>query len=167
MPPPRRPGPDLEPLAAVSLLVARWIERTLGHHRPPLTVAQFLALRAVAREPLTAAELARRAGISGPAASQLVAGLEAAGWLARSPDPADRRRLGLSLTPAGASLLRAAQTSIARGLQTLVGGLPRHHLDHLASALPELERAIAGSPPPRRLPPPRPPAPEGRRGRSR
>jgi DNA-binding MarR family transcriptional regulator len=155
MPPPR-PAADLESLAAVSLLVARWVERVLGRHAPPITVAQFLALRAIDREALTAAELARRAGTSDPAVSQLVAGLESSGWVVRSTDPADRRRLGLALTSAGSGALEAASALVRDELSTLASELPHRDLDDLARLLPGLERVIAGSPPPRRPPPPHP-----------
>ena len=39
-----------EALVGVAPLVSRWIERLLSAHQPPLTVAQFLALRAIAAE---------------------------------------------------------------------------------------------------------------------
>jgi hypothetical protein len=48
----------------------------VARHDPPLTVAQYLAPREIARERVSASELARRTGVSGPAVSQLVAALE-------------------------------------------------------------------------------------------
>ena len=39
-----------EALVAVAPLAARWIERLLAAHEPPLSTPQYLALRAVARE---------------------------------------------------------------------------------------------------------------------
>jgi DNA-binding MarR family transcriptional regulator len=76
MPPPRRSKTEAaEALAAAAPLATRWIERLLAQHDPPLTVTQYLALRAIASERISATELARRAGVSGPAVSQLLAGL--------------------------------------------------------------------------------------------
>ena len=58
MPAPRRSSSDAaEALVAVAPLVSRWIERLLAGHQPPLTVAQFLALRAVAAEDVSGSEL--------------------------------------------------------------------------------------------------------------
>src|SRR5712691_10319653 len=102
MPGSRRGQTDAaEALVAVAPLATRWIERLLAAHDPPLTVPQYLALRAIAREEISGSELARRAGVSGPAVSQLLAGLADAGLLERSPLAADRRRLRLSLSAAG------------------------------------------------------------------
>ena len=77
-------------LAATSLLTARWVERLLASHDPPVTVAQYLALRAIAAEPLSAADLARRTGVSGPAVSQLVSAMESAGLVERGGRPHSR-----------------------------------------------------------------------------
>ena len=67
MPRPRRDQTDAaEALVAVAPLATRWIERLLAAHEPPLTVPQYLALRAIAHEDISGTELARRAGVSGP-----------------------------------------------------------------------------------------------------
>ena len=84
IPPPRRNKTEAaEALAAAAPLATRWIERLLAQHDPPLTVTQYLALRAIVRERISATELARRAGVSGPAVSQLLAGLADAGLIER------------------------------------------------------------------------------------
>src|SRR5919201_1323170 len=91
-----------EALAAAAPLATRWIERLLAHSKPPLTVTQYLALRAIAREGVSGTELARRAGVSGPAVSQLLAGLADAGLIERRVAGGARRRVSLALSPAGA-----------------------------------------------------------------
>src|SRR6202044_1582080 len=94
-PVPRRPKHDkhdehdaAHPAAAALLsaapLITRWTERLLVQNDPPLTVSQYLAMRAIKDGPLTASELARRTGVSGPAVSQLIAALTAAGWVQRT-----------------------------------------------------------------------------------
>ena len=70
-------------LGAVAPLAARWIDRLLAAHEPPLTTPQYLALRAIGREQVTVNEFARRAGVSGPAASQLLNALADGGLLNR------------------------------------------------------------------------------------
>ena len=100
--PAKRQTNAADALAAVSLLAARWIERLLAQHDPPLTVAQYLALRAIEREGVSGTELARRSGVSGPAVSQLLAGLADEGLVERQPVEGDRRRMALTpRTPAG------------------------------------------------------------------
>src|SRR3954469_13231140 len=108
MPPPgRKRDPDrqrtqaAEALAAAAPLATRWMERLLAQHDPPLTVPQYLALRAIAREGVSGTELARRSGVSPPAASQLIAALADTGLVERSPGEGDRRRVELALSRSG------------------------------------------------------------------
>ena len=95
-------------------LVSRWIRAPAGRARPPpLTVAQYLALQAIAEGEVVGAELARRAAVSPAAVSQLLATLEESGLLARGPSRgrpsppilgADRARAaGLTLGSSGRS----------------------------------------------------------------
>jgi DNA-binding MarR family transcriptional regulator len=155
LPPPRKPPAQAaEALIAVAPLASRWIDRLLSAHEPPLTLSQYLVLRAIDREPLTAAEIARREAISGPAVSQLLAGLSALGWLRREPDPADRRHHALSLAPAGAAVYASAHGLLRTRVGELLAELPRPEADALARLLPHVEATLAGVAPPRRPPPP-------------
>ncbi len=162
MSPRHKPADAAEALVAVAPLTTRWIERLLAHHDPPLTVPQFLALRAIAREDLSASELARRTGVSGPAVSQLLAALAQNGLLERRAAVGDRRRQTLSLTSAGARVVRSASVMLSDRLADLLAELPRPEVDALARALPSVEAELSGAAPPRRPPPPpprHPPAP--------
>ena len=157
MPPRRQPqtGATARSLAVVASLAGRWVERVLGAGEPALTVAQYLALRAISAGDVTGTELARRAAVSGPAASQLVGALADAGLVDRRADPLDRRRYGLRLTRAGVRTLRSAEARLSDELGTLLTDLPRPEIDALARVLPQLEAALAGTAPPRRPGPPR------------
>jgi DNA-binding MarR family transcriptional regulator len=160
MPGPRKSQTDAaEALIGIAPLVSRWIERLLAQHDPPLTVSQYLALRAIARERLTARELARRTGVSGPAVSQLLATLDASGMIDRVVDPEDRRHQTLALSATGSSVQRSAQARLRRSVADLIGGIPRPEADALVRLLPQVEAVLAGTPPPRRPhhPKPRPP----------
>jgi DNA-binding MarR family transcriptional regulator len=155
-------------VVAVAPLAARWIERLLGGHDPPLTPPQYLALRAISREPVSVSDLARRAAVSGPAATQLVNALAAAALIDRRPDEDDRRRQLLALSAEGERALASADALLAERLGALLEPLPPPEVDALARALPVLEAALAGTAPPRRPapPPPRhgpPPRPRGPR----
>ncbi|HVP02268.1 MAG TPA: MarR family transcriptional regulator [Solirubrobacteraceae bacterium] len=160
MPPPRRTQADAaEALLAVAPLATRWIERLLAQHAPPLNLPQYLALRAIEREGVSGTELARRTGVSGPAVSQLLAGLAEAGMVQRSPNPDDRRHQTLTLSRAGERVYRSAHTLLRQQVGALLADLPRPEADALARLLPRVEATLAGTPPPRRPPPPRPPPP--------
>jgi DNA-binding MarR family transcriptional regulator len=167
MPPKRRhPRDAADALVAVAPLVSRWIERLLAGHERPLTVAQFLALRAIAAEGISGSELAMRTGVSGPAVSQLLAGLAEAGLIERSELAEDRRRRTLALTKPGRETLASADAMLRERLSRLLAELPRPEADALAHALPHVEAALSGAPPPRRPPPPpRPPGPRHERSR--
>jgi DNA-binding MarR family transcriptional regulator len=142
----------------VAPLVSRWIERLLAQHEPPLTPAQYLALRAIAREGVGGSELARRTGVSGPAVSQLIAGLVESGLVSRSVDAEDRRRQQLELTDAGRSAFVSAEALLRERVGGLIAGLPKPEADALARLLPRVAAALSGEAPPRR------PGPRGRRG---
>src|SRR5947199_7319450 len=100
MPRPHHPNgrQAAEKLVRTAPLVSRWIERLLAAHDPPLTVAQYLALQAIADGEIVGAELARRAAVSPAAVSQLLAGLEEGALLTRARLEGDRRRQPLALT---------------------------------------------------------------------
>ena len=158
MPPVHRKAVDAaEALVAVAPLATRWIERLLVGHDPPLTVPQYLALRAIAHEGVSGSELARRTGVSGPAVSQLLAGLADAGLLERRTIADDRRRHALTLTASGTRAFHSAEKLLRERLATLLVDLPRPEVDALSRLLPRVEAALSGTAPPRRPPPPPPP----------
>jgi len=160
MRPPRRPHIEAAgALAAVAPLATRWIERLLAAHEPPLTIAQYLALRAIAGGQASSAALARGAGVSGPAVSQLVAGLADAGLIERRPAADDRRRQTLTLTAAGKRAYGSAEKLLQDRVASLLADLPGPEADALSHLLQRVEATLAGRPPPRRPPPPPPPRP--------
>ncbi len=164
MPPKRPPLADAaESLVAVAPLVSRWIERLLAAHDPPLTVAQLLALRAIATEGVSGSELALRTGVSGPAVSQLLGSLAHARLIERSEFAEDRRRQTLALSERGERALASAHRQLRDQLASLLADLPRPEADALARALPQVEAKLSGAPPPRRPRPSGPPAPPRRR----
>lgn len=154
---PDREAEAAKALVAVAPLTSRWIERLLAGHEPALTTPQYLAMRSIDREPVSVNELARRAGVSGPAASQLLNTLAGAGLLARRPADDDRRRQELALTADGRKALASAEALLAGRVASLIDQLPKPEIDALARALPEVEAALSGAAPPRRPPPPHPP----------
>jgi len=159
MPTPHRsPNEAADALIGVTPLISRWIERLLANHEPRLTLAQFLTLRAVAGGVDSSAQLARSAGVSGPAVSQLVSGLVDAGLLDRGGSTADRRRATLALTESGRIALHSATAILRDAVAAALSELPHPEIEALAQALPYVEAVLAGVTPPRRPAPPRPPA---------
>src|SRR5947199_8979512 len=157
MPRPHHPNgrQAAEKLVRTAPLVSRWIERVLAAHDPPLTVAQYLALQAIADGEVVGAELARRAAVSPAAMSQLLTALEDAGMLTRDRGEDDRRRQPLSLTEQGKWTLQSAQTALRERLAGLLVDMPRTETDALARLLQRLEASLSGTPPPPRPKPPK------------
>jgi DNA-binding MarR family transcriptional regulator len=157
MPPRPRTRNTADTLAAVAPLVTRWMERVLAGHDPPLTLGQYLGLRAIAAGTESAADLARAAGVSEAAVSQLMAAFERARTVERTAAGDDRRRRRPALTAEGERVLASAQTLVRLRLDPLFAALAPHEADALAAALGRLEPVRAGTAPPRRPRPPHPP----------
>jgi DNA-binding MarR family transcriptional regulator len=88
-------------------------------------VVQLGTLRAIAGGRELGADIARAAGITPAAVSQVVGALERDGLVARGDrDPRDRRRQSLALTSAGRVALASAERLVARRLAELSGEMP-------------------------------------------
>ncbi|MGE5675835.1 MAG: MarR family winged helix-turn-helix transcriptional regulator [Mycobacterium leprae] len=76
-----------------------------------LSVPQFRALAYLNRHPgASLTDVADHLGITRAAGSTLIDRLVQGGWVNRVPDPAERRRVILTLTAEGAGLLQQART---------------------------------------------------------
>jgi DNA-binding MarR family transcriptional regulator len=166
MPPRRDPGPARNAaatLARVAPLAGRWIERLLAAHEPPLTVAQFLALEAIAGGDVAGVDLARSASVTPAAVSQLVAALESTGYVERARSAEGRRRQPLVLTRVGRSVLDSARLLTTTRLAELFDEVPPPELDAIDRSLRYLDAVLTGAAPPRVRPPARPHPPHPRR----
>ena len=85
----------------------------MAHFRPmlrshDLTEQQWRVIRVLAHErEMDASELANRSLLLAPSLSRILAYLEDAGLVLRTPDPDDQRRSRLALTPAGRKKYKA------------------------------------------------------------
>ena len=127
------------------LVIARTARRLRQQAGEELSPSQATALATIDRHgPLTPSELAARERIQRPTATRLIARLEEAGLVDRTPDPLDRRSCVVSLTPAGGELLNRVRTRkdayLARRLRDLDAD-ERATLDRAAAIL---ERVLEG-----------------------
>lgn len=91
--------------------------------------------------PATPGALAKVEQISPQSMGATLAALEARGLIERRPDPADGRRVVLSVTEAGLELLRNKRGARTEQLaQALSAGFTAAELRQLAAAAPLLER---------------------------
>ena len=107
-----------------------------------VTHGQFRVLRTLggAEQPLRLSELAARLGIVPRSATSVVDDLEAAGLVARQPDPNDRRATLVTLTPAGTQILTTLRHNRREAMATQLTRLtPQEQstLIHLLTRLAE------------------------------
>jgi DNA-binding MarR family transcriptional regulator len=139
--------PDVEPDAAAQAAAdgLRHLLLTIEQVRPRYGALAgvggtgLMALgNLVAHGPMSAAELARRLGITRSSVTALVDRLEAAQLVARHPDTQDRRQLRLVVTERGEKAARNARTLTLDALQRV----PPERLVTVARALEELAAAL-------------------------
>ncbi len=120
------PDPPLARLLGLSLgaitrrLHERLIAAGFGDHR----MSYNAVMPHIPPAGITLAELARRAGITKQAMSELVQDLEAKGYVSRRPDPADKRLKIIEFTARGWQAVEAALAAFAdieRELQAVLG----------------------------------------------
>jgi DNA-binding MarR family transcriptional regulator len=101
----------------------------------------FSALAALsASGPLRPGDLAVREGVAAPTMTRIVAGLEEAGYVRRTPDPQDRRAVLVDLTDSGGALLVGERSTRSRELRRRVEALPESDRAALVAALQAIEQ---------------------------
>lgn len=88
--------------------------------------------------PLRVGEIARRVPCSQPTATTAVAGLLAAGFVDREPDPADGRATRVAATESGQAVLHSYTHSEAEALAALMSAIPPEDARLLVAAAPVL-----------------------------
>lgn len=117
---------------------ARWLERQSTADE--LSRTQLSVLGTVARlGPLGLGRLAEIEGVNPTMLSRIVAKLDDAGLLRRTPDPADRRAAHVEVTEHGHELHLRMRTERTRLLVDRLADLTPDHRSHLLAALPAIE----------------------------
>lgn len=114
------PSPDVLEVAAALTDGIGLLARRLRQVRPAddLSHPESVALSSLERSgPSTTADLARQENVRAQSMHATVAGLTRLGLVVRSPDPADGRRILVSMTAEGR--VRAQAKRVARGEQLL------------------------------------------------
>jgi DNA-binding MarR family transcriptional regulator len=108
-----------------------------------VTSGQVALLVSIREQPdIGVRELAARERISPAAMSGYVDRLERAGLVARTPNTADRRRHGLSLTRAGVRLLRSVRSRRTAWLAARLRRLAPEDQDAVAAAVEPMRRLL-------------------------
>jgi MarR family transcriptional regulator, 2-MHQ and catechol-resistance regulon repressor len=110
-----------------------------------VTVAQCLALQQLLAEPRDIASLAESSGVTSSATTRLVDGLEKSGWVGRSRAGDDRRRIEVSLTPAGRELAERLRAQTELTVSAVVARIPRAKRGQVLDSLRLVREALAQS----------------------
>ena len=127
-------------LPLLNRIVATEVRREAGEET---TMPQFRVLAHLVDSPLTLSALAKRRRVSLQSASELVQALVERGWIARAPDPSDRRQHLLRLTDHGRAHYERAQEMTIRQLAPLLAQLSADEMAAVRMALPALRRVLA------------------------
>jgi DNA-binding MarR family transcriptional regulator len=124
----------------VLLRLARELRREI--HTLGVTSGQVTLLVQIKRNPgITASELAERERISAPGMSGHISRLETATLIERTR-ATDRRRIGLTLTPAGEQVLEDVRRKRTAWLSEHLKGLSPEERETIEAALPALEKLL-------------------------
>lgn len=142
------------PTLPTLLYVIKQVELAIRSHldemlRPAgLTATQYTALTVLERHPdLTSAQLARNSFVTSQSMADMVTALEVQKLIKRQRDPADRRRLVLSLTAAGRRVLTRYRPKVAALEQQMLSGLSARQAAELRRSLLACHSALADEPP--------------------
>jgi DNA-binding MarR family transcriptional regulator len=110
-------------------------------------VEMLLALRRAPGGQRSAGELLREARVTSGAITNRISRLESHGWVRRDVDPADRRQVLVTLTPAGQA--RADEVIAAKNSaeQRFYGRMPRKTLERLGNDLRTLLATVEADDP--------------------
>ena len=131
-----------EVLAVLPLLnriVGAEVRREAGEDT---TIGQFRVLAHLSEGPLTLSVLAKRRRVSLQSMSELAQTLVERGWIARTPDPTDRRQHLLQLTEPGSAHYLRVQEMTIRQLAPLLAQLSADEMAAVRMALPALRRVL-------------------------
>jgi DNA-binding MarR family transcriptional regulator len=136
---PQNPGPShlATDLRLACLRIAR---RNRFESVVDVAPHQMAVLSRVACGPATAGDLAEWERVSAPTMSRTIAGLVEAGWIERSGDPDDGRRVILTMTSAGRERLEETRRARDEWMTTRLEDLSEEDIAALEAALPVLER---------------------------
>ncbi|WP_155981384.1 MarR family winged helix-turn-helix transcriptional regulator [Nocardia sp. BMG111209] len=143
--------PSPEPTAALLLYLVKRLELATRSQldavlKPSgVTALQYTALTVLERRrTMSAADLARASFVRAQSTSDLVSALERHGLIERSADPANRRRLVISLTAQGHAFLAEYNPLVAQLEERMLVGFDAADRDRFREYLVAGRRALTG-----------------------
>jgi DNA-binding MarR family transcriptional regulator len=126
----------------------RWQDQAAPPAPAPLSPRHVAALEQLRDGPVTVGELASRLGLTLPTVSGVLADLDRAGFVERHPDPADRRRTIVQITPDKSALIGEWLDGAASPLARVLDKLAPSEQEAFLKAMDLLETELRNRPPP-------------------
>jgi len=137
---PDAPTPVSQSACRAAAHLGRTVDRVLSD--APLSPAGYRVLSWLSMGSSAAAVLAEKLAVSRPTVTLVVDGLQARGLVERTADDNDRRRVTISMTPAGEAALAAADAMVAGRLEEILGPLGPDTAASIVNALEQLQGAL-------------------------
>ena len=139
---------ELEQLAARQILetiplVMRTLANAIRKSKNPVAPAHLRLLFMLSKKRLNLSQLAELQFVSLPTMSNIVSNGVERGWVRRSPDPADRRRVLLELTKRGEAVLADIQTQAETQVASVIDQVTVDRQKVLVKGLSVLRTAFA------------------------
>jgi DNA-binding MarR family transcriptional regulator len=131
--------PKLKACRAASRL-GRTVHRALEDSQ--LNPAGYRLLAYLSEGASAASVLADKLAVRRPTVTTTIDWLEERGFVERTPDPVDRRRVAVAMTASGEAALRDADAFVARRLSEVLGYLDRDQATSVTAALVLLHDAL-------------------------
>jgi DNA-binding MarR family transcriptional regulator len=141
---PARAGPEPELVARLRLTIMRLARRLRQQAASTDVTPSMLSVMSTleGRGSLTLGEVAEAESVRSPTMTKIVSRLEAAGLVARIPDPQDKRITRVGLSRAGARLIERHRARKDVYLATRLRRLDEEEIDVLRRAAGILERVL-------------------------
>jgi DNA-binding MarR family transcriptional regulator len=120
--------------------------RALSGYQLSPAARQALAVLDGAGEPLSPTEIARRLIVTTASVTSLLDTLERRGLVERRPDPADRRRLLVAITPPAQAMVRQYVPEVVALQGAVMSGIGEEDRQQLIAVLTRIREAIAAVP---------------------
>ena len=135
---------DVDRLRVALIRISR---RIRSQAEGEITPSQLAVLGTILyHEPLTNGQIAEHEHVRPSTSSKIVDTLERAGLVERSADPADRRCVQITATPAGQAYADEVRAAGRTWLADQLGSLDTADVTAIEDAVPALERLLAGEP---------------------
>lgn len=144
-PPPDSRAPLDSPAAQLRMAVFRFARRLRAERAiDEMSDGQFAVLGALSvHGPHTLGELAERERVTAPSMNRTVNCLEESGWVSRTPDSDDRRKVNIALTDAGIEVVEETVRRRDRFVEEVLASLDDDERATLARAAEILQKAVA------------------------